>query len=1173
MRRAARARTNRWLIAACVLSALPPLQGAEEHARRERFVAMHGDDRNDGASWQTAWQTVGHGVNQLGPGTTLTIGPGVYRESVRRTGLCGTARAPIVIRARFPGTAVLSGFIRVGGFRRMPGKTYTWVADLPTDTIPDSAVVVRPDTGRRLREVPGPDIVELVLQSFAIDRAAGKLYVRCADGRPPGERGVLLAVRERGLWFPDSVENGERTGPAHLTIDGLEVRGFAQEGIRLRSPRDVTIQDCVVHDCAYGILIKREALRTRVLRCDVFGNQSHYFESANIQFNCKTVNCAVRDCRVHDSDSYGLRTYYEGWGRFEESDSPTVFERNIIWNCQNCAIGFKGGMSKQATARGNVVLGWGLYIPVKAYNTFSGDARSKTDVGNLYFGNSGRADVLTGPGFVDPENLDYRLQSDSPARGKGPDGTDLGAYPYRGDVFFVKPDGDDSRPGTSLAGAWRTLAHAGRQARPGHTVLVAAGTYNEPLRPAVSGTKEQPIVFRARGRDRVVIEGRGTLLDGVDLTARSYVRVEGFTVQGCGEAGIRLGGPGSAGLAAVRCTAYANGGYGVLAGPDTAGLLVQRCTIVANARAGVRLAGPSRSARIEQSIMADNAAAQIRLDSADHRELYVDHNAYDLPAQQPAALGVYAGKSTTTLDHWRALAGADHQSISADPRLLNPREGDFRLAADSPCRNAGLGFYDIGAGRGDAANATFRIDRIEVRGVTASTATITWWTPEREGNTQIEYGTDPEPGQRREHLYEYSAFHHAALTGLEPDTTYYYRVGTGRGRVFHTNPGLARAEELAPTDQVVSEVRSFRTARVDPPPRTYYVSATVGRETNDGLAPDHAFKRIEQAAARAAAGDTVIIEPGTYREWLIPLSSGTADRPITFKSAGWAPVILEGKLVAESLIRLVGVRHIRFQGFHLHGIKGHKYRGYGAGASGMVWIDKASDIRFRYCFFDGRGSYAQHGIRCAKEDAAHARLVVEDCAFLAMSQTFVMRRQAAEFNHCVFGISYFGNIRSLTPDARIRIRNCIATGAIQEKMHEYGYLVRLLADASHVESDYNGYWRQPYDTHKWIAILNDDSTAMEFNTKVATLYKDDDGLPNWRRDTGNDAHSVLGRPDFITYKGTDGWPAGKRFDTCEDPETANKVTWLDDFRLGPNSDFKGKGENGADLGIRFPEEP
>jgi len=139
-------------------------------------------------------------------------------------------------------------------------------------------------------------------------------------------------------------------------------------------------------------------------------------------------------------------------------------------------------------------------------------------------------------------------------------------------------------------------------------------------------------------------------------------------------------------------------------------------------------------------------------------------------------------------------------------------------------------------------------------------------------------------------------------------------------------------------------------------------------------------------------------------------------------------------------------------------------------------------------------------------------------------------------------------------------------------MWNFGYMARMPEGPESVRSDYNGFWYQPMTRSNGSPWLNDDSDDMVFNAKVATLYKGDDGMKKWRDDTGNDTHSLVGEPDFVTYKGAAGWtsrpatvrrlrrPAGQK----EGDLAGRLPPWA-------SSAFKGKGESGADMGIRFPQ--
>lgn len=119
-----------------------------------------------------------------------------------------------------------------------------------------------------------------------------------------------------------------------------------------------------------------------------------------------------------------------------------------------------------------------------------------------------------------------------------------------GRTFFIAPGGSDQHPGTSPDRPWSTLHHAATQVVAGDTVLVADGVYSQetPLVITACGTAEQPIVFKARGPMRPVLDfsayqatNPGTRSTGLLFgPGASHIRFEGFEVAHAPGSGIRV---------------------------------------------------------------------------------------------------------------------------------------------------------------------------------------------------------------------------------------------------------------------------------------------------------------------------------------------------------------------------------------------------------------------------------------------------------------------------------------------------------------------------------------------------------------------------------------------------------------------------------------------------------
>lgn len=83
---------------------------------------------------------------------------------------------------------------------------------------------------------------------------------------------------------------------------------------------------------------------------------------------------------------------------------------------------------------------------------------------------------------------------------------------------------------------------------------------------------------------------------------------------------------------------------------------------------------------------------------------------------------------------------------------------------------------------------------------------------------------------------------------------------------------------------------------------TYYVDCQHSNaiDTNLGNDINSPLKTINAAAAKAIAGDTVLIREGTYRETVKSINSGSANQPITFKAFNSERVVVSGLEVIDT---------------------------------------------------------------------------------------------------------------------------------------------------------------------------------------------------------------------------------------------------------------------------------
>jgi hypothetical protein len=79
-------------------------------------------------------------------------------------------------------------------------------------------------------------------------------------------------------------------------------------------------------------------------------------------------------------------------------------------------------------------------------------------------------------------------------------------------TYHVGPGGNDKNDGRSREKAFRTVSHAAYMVKPGDTVLIGEGTYDETVRIRATGEKGRPITFRSMPYEKVTFVGRRRLI-------------------------------------------------------------------------------------------------------------------------------------------------------------------------------------------------------------------------------------------------------------------------------------------------------------------------------------------------------------------------------------------------------------------------------------------------------------------------------------------------------------------------------------------------------------------------------------------------------------------------------------------------------------------------------------
>ena len=292
------------------------------------------------------------------------------------------------------------------------------------------------------------------------------------------------------------------------------------------------------------------------------------------------------------------------------------------------------------------------------------------------------------------------------------------------------------------------------------------------------------------------------------------------------------------------------------------------------------------------------------------------------------------------------------QSFDAMP------EGPYRL---HPRRSAGI------------------IGKPAVYALTDTTCDIEWWTDAPDVTSELFWGTTPECREKAGNAFSGGNFHSVTLSGLKPDTRYYFRVHSRSPiREHHSNAELEQLDKAKPRLTIRSETAEFTTAAKPAKPRILH----AGKNTE--------YPVISDALDAARAGDTVMIAGGVYREVLRFRSGGDSGRTVTLRNRPGEQVVLDAGRVFSTLIHLKNKTHVVIDGLTLREVNGDC----------GVKIDGGHDITLRRCFYDGRSfGYTPRFVYANSV----RRLLLDNCVIMrGFSGATFMRCPDLEIRNCVW---------------------------------------------------------------------------------------------------------------------------------------------------------------------------
>jgi len=261
------------------------------------FVSPAGNDQNSGTSEAQAWKTL-NASTRLSPGDTLTALPGSCAGTFRPPD--GTPQAPITLKAKEPGTAVIDGSVRVDGlsWQRIANGWQTPFPQLAFNVFQRSF-----ETDGKLANFNNRDFnqygsnpqLDLHGTPAEFKWQGGNLRLNAIPGTPQAEP-LFAAVTEIALDLNDR---------SHIIVEGITTRGH-KHAVGTRHGTDVHLIGCRFTFCGSTGVWLVGLTDAEMVGCMVQGAGSwggHYEDCVDVR---SAGNLRIADCNLSYGGHSGL---------------------------------------------------------------------------------------------------------------------------------------------------------------------------------------------------------------------------------------------------------------------------------------------------------------------------------------------------------------------------------------------------------------------------------------------------------------------------------------------------------------------------------------------------------------------------------------------------------------------------------------------------------------------------------------------------------------------------------------------------------------------------------------------------------------------------------------------------------------------------------------------------